>query len=95
MAFGAGHVLDMINRMKQNRAQRPSQKAKFDTKNTGYSRTDFKCPKYVELSPEKLKAFQLKIRTQAHREKRKEHILFAAFGFIGLVLLLLLYIILQ
>lgn len=29
MAFGAGHVQDMNNRIKQNRAQRPSKRPKF------------------------------------------------------------------
>jgi len=32
MSFG-GHVFDMINRMKQNRAQRPSNRAKFKENN--------------------------------------------------------------
>ena len=33
MGFGAGHVLDMINRMKQNRALRPSNRSKFKENN--------------------------------------------------------------
>lgn len=32
MSFG-GHTLDMIHRMKQNRAQRPSNRAKFKENN--------------------------------------------------------------
>lgn len=33
MSFGAGHIQDMNNRMKQNRAQRKSKKAKFKENN--------------------------------------------------------------
>lgn len=33
MGFGAGHILDMNNRIKQNRAQRPSNREKFKGKN--------------------------------------------------------------
>lgn len=39
MGLGAGHVQDMNNRMKRNRAQRPSNKSKFkkSNRNTKYS----------------------------------------------------------
>ena len=33
MSFGAGHIQDMNNRMKQNRSSRPSKRAKFKENN--------------------------------------------------------------
>lgn len=33
MSHGAGHILDMINRLKQNRALRPSNRQKFKERN--------------------------------------------------------------
>tara|TARA_B110000858_G_C17638540_1_gene396947 strand:- start:218 stop:484 length:267 start_codon:yes stop_codon:yes gene_type:complete len=35
MSHGAGHILDMINRMKQNRALRPTNRQKFKGNNRG------------------------------------------------------------
>jgi len=56
MSHGAGHILDMINRMKQNRALRSSNKQKFKGNNRGIinseSNNETKT-QYSKLFPEK------------------------------------------
>ena len=56
MSHGAGHILDMINRMKQNRALRPTNRQKFKGNNRGIinseSNNETKT-QYSKLFPEK------------------------------------------
>ena len=50
----AGHVLDMIIRMRQNRAIRTSNKQKFRSNNREASHSDKAALRYKKVSKEKL-----------------------------------------
>ena len=73
---GAGHVQDMNNRIKQNRAQRPSKRRKFKEHNrdTGFSSSsDQRQPlKFITVSEEKLTAIKKRIRERAKKDRKKE-----------------------
>ena len=95
MGLGAGHVMDMINRMKQNRAQRPSNRSKFKENNRdGIYSSDKKSPKpNFKTVPEK-ELIEIKnwIRKRAKTEQKKERIIigiFILFGIISLIGILL------
>lgn len=89
---GAGHILDMINRMKQNRAQRPSGRQKFKGKNreiinseadNGIIKT-----KYKAVSEKELIVIKNRIQERAEIERKRERILKAVFLVIGLIVLI-------
>lgn len=66
---GAGHVQDMNNRLKQNRAQRPSQRQKFKGNNREniYSSSGSKHQhlKFKTVSEEKLTEIKKQIQMRA------------------------------
>lgn len=77
MSFGAGHMQDMINRMKQNRAQRASSKNKFkeNSRDAIYSdSSDYERPKYKTVSDEELFEIKQKIHRKAEIRQKKEYI---------------------
>lgn len=79
MSFGAGHVMDMINRMKQNREQRPSNRAKFKGNNReGIYSSDNKSKEanFKTVPENELKEIKLQIRKHAEKERKKERILY-------------------
>ena len=90
MGFGAGHVQDMNNRMKQNRAQRPSNRQKFKENNRDgiYSsnkkteRQNFKTVPVKELDE-----IKKRIRKRAKEERKRELILYGILIALGLVLI--------
>ncbi len=71
---GFGHVQDMNNRIKQNRAQRPSKRPKFKENNREniYSDSDKKVnrPNFKTVSEEELIEILKHIRERAAKEKR-------------------------
>lgn len=73
---GAGHVQDMNNRIKQNRAQRPSKRRKFKEHNrdTGYSSSNdhLQSLKFITVSEEKLASIKKQIRERAKKDRNKE-----------------------
>lgn len=77
----AGHVLDMIIRMRQNRAIRTSNKQKFRSNNREAAHRDkgAEALHYKEVSKEKLKNIKAKIRLKASFERRKEIIVVSIF----------------
>ena len=78
MSFG-GHVFDMINRMKQNRAQRPSNRTKFKENNRSriYSKDSKSNPlQFKTVSDKELKEIKKKIRRRAKKAQKKEHIFY-------------------
>lgn len=93
MSFGAGHIQDMINRMKQNAALKPSRRAKFkDYREQMYS-SDFKRVTYdfPKISAKKLKELKSDIRKEAGRERKIQLtalLLISAVVFISAVFLL-------
>jgi len=92
---GTGHILDMINRLKQNRVILPSYKAKFKENNrtTIYSeRVKVKQPHFKKVSKEKLREIKKQIRTRAKSEYKKEVIIYMISVALALVMLALLLI---
>jgi len=75
----AGHVLDMIIRMKQNRAFRTSNKQKFRSNNREASHIDKDALHYKTVSKEKLEKIKSKIRLKAGLVRRKEIIVISIF----------------
>lgn len=78
MSFG-GHVFDMINRMKQNRAQRPSNRAKFKENNRTliYSKDSKSNPlQFKTVSEKELKEIKKQIRKRAKKARKKERIFY-------------------
>lgn len=86
MGLGAGHVADMINRLKQNRAQRPSNRSKFKENNREgiYSSDKIKeKPQFKTVPEEELNLIKHQIREKAKADRRREFII---YGIISLVI---------
>ncbi|MCH4824597.1 hypothetical protein ML462_15595 [Gramella lutea] len=75
MSFGAGHVQDMNNRLKQNRANKPSNRAKFKENNREgiYSKKQQTDKiKFHQVPKEKLERIKEAIRIKSKSEKLKQ-----------------------
>lgn len=73
MSFG-GHVFDMINRMKQNRAQRPSNRAKFKENNRTliYSKDSKSDPlQFKTVSDKELKEIKTQTEFKIHSQTKR------------------------
>ena len=71
----AGHVLDMIKRLRQNRSLRPSNRQKFKANNreTNYARADEKTKiQFKEFTEEQVKSAIKQIRQDAKAKRRKD-----------------------
>ncbi|MDQ7918389.1 hypothetical protein RBU60_12475 [Mesonia sp. MT50] len=92
MSWGAGHVFDMINRIKQNRALRGSRKNKFKENSRYLHKTSLKPNPFLKTYPEKkVNQIKCRIRTKANRRNKKQAFVFwtfLAFGFLFIVLIL-------
>lgn len=80
MSFG-GHVLEMIILLKNNRAQRPSQRKKFKEDYPEGSRSNPTAPKplqFAEVSKEELEKVKKRIREKAKKGRKQR----MAFGLI-------------
>lgn len=89
MGFGAGHVVDMMNRMKQNRAQQPSKRTKFKENNKNYS-TDIKNKglNFKTVSEEELAEIKKRIRERAETDRKKQWIIYGIFIVSGIISLI-------
>ena len=89
MSF-AGHILDMIKRIRQNRSLRPSKRQKFKEHNRDHIHSDNFDPKdrarFKIVSEEKLKELKMQIRERSKKEKKQELILYAIFLIVGLII---------
>lgn len=76
MGIGAGHILDMINRSKQNSAQRPSKRRKFrDNSNVkSYVSSVNHKLQFKTVSKEELDLIKNQIRTTVKKESRIRNI---------------------
>ena len=92
---GSGHVQDMNNRLKQNRAQRPSKRPKFREHNRDniYSSTDHKHEnlKFKAVSKEKLAEIKKRIREHAKKDRQKEWFVLSVLVFIVLMTAISIY----
>lgn len=90
---GSGHVQDMNNRIKQNRAQRPSQRPKFKENNREniYSDSDKKVyqPKFKTLPKEELVELLNRIRERAKKDSKRKLIIYGIFFLTGLAIITL------
>ena len=93
MSFG-GHVIDMVNRTNQNRAQRPSNRSKFKENNRDQIHSEVEKkqehPIYKTILKAELMELKTQIRNQAAIERKKEIIFYGLFIICGLVLVSLL-----
>ena len=94
MGLGAGHVLDMINRMKQNRAQKPSNRSKFKGKNRDsiYSSKNKNELTFKTVSEEELDKIKKQIRKDAKTNQKKEFVIYGLI-FISILALILIFFI--
>ncbi|TYP70882.1 hypothetical protein [Aquimarina intermedia] len=80
MSFGAGHVQDMINRMKQNRSQRSSSRTKFKGNNREITSTSSRETKnhtnFKVVSEKKLNKIKKQIKGRARSDRKKELIFY-------------------
>ncbi|NRB59011.1 MAG: hypothetical protein HRU50_03600 [Winogradskyella sp.] len=83
MGLGAGHVLDMVNRMKQNRSMRPSNRKKFKDNRESIRSASKHSSKlsFKEVSTEQLNKVKEKIRSEAALRRRKERFIYV-LGFL-------------
>jgi len=83
MSYGAGHILDMINRMKQNRALRPTNRQKFKGNNRGIinseSNNETEKPIFKTVPEKELIEIKEGIRTQTKAKRKKERIVYGVF----------------
>lgn len=87
----AGHILDMIKRIRQNRSLRPSNRQKFqgDNRETIYSGTNKEIKASFKKFPEsQVKAVIRQIKIKAKAEKRKELISLILVGLIVTIILI-------
>lgn len=91
MGFGAGHIMDMANRMRQNRAQLASKRSKFKENNREGIYSSNKKPQhpsYKTLSEEELNQRKKQIRERAKSERKKERIFLGFLIFLGIIALI-------
>lgn len=88
----AGHVLDMIIRMRQNRALRTSNKQKFRSNNREASHSDKVALRYKKVSKEKLDKIKSGIREKARTEQRKLIVKFIITAVLVIALMLIIFI---
>lgn len=86
----AGHILDMIKRIRQNRSLQPSKRQKFKENNRENIYSDNLNPedqaKFKIVSEDKLKELKKQIRERAKKERKEELILYAIFLIVGLII---------
>lgn len=78
MSFGAGHIQDMNNRIKQNRSMRPSKRSKFKENhrnNIGVVSKQSKTSNFKTVSKESLKEIKKEIRKKAKLRQKKINII--------------------
>lgn len=94
MSNGAGHIVDMMNRMKQNRELRSSNREKFREKGF-YTKNHFpnkEKKKEESLSEEELYLIRQRILKQARKEQRRELGIFIVLVFcIAIALIAILF----
>ena len=79
MSGGAGHLADMNNRLRQNRAAKTSNKQKFKGNNRSldFKVSESKKLKEVQVSPEEMTEIKKKIRREIIQERRRDILIVA------------------
>ncbi len=79
MSFGAGHIMDMANRMRQNRALLASKRSKFKENNREgiySSHKEFQHLSYKTLPEKELNQRKKQIRERIKVEQKRELIIY-------------------
>jgi len=82
MSGGAGHVMDSMNRGKQNRAMRTSNRSKFKENNRdGIYSSDKKSqqPNFKTVPEKELNEIKNRIRERAKSQRKKEQLIYIVF----------------
>jgi len=89
-----GHMMDMMNRIRQNAALKVSRRNKFKGNNrkTNFSKKEQLKPEYdfPKVSDSELKLFKSKIKEEARKEHRKQLIYWVFFA-IAVVLVFIIF----
>ncbi len=85
MGFGAGHILDMNQRIRQNRELRTSRKKRQQRINNFSSHRQSLKLKFKTLSKEELEKAKQEIRKQAKYEQIKQWLILSVFIIIGII----------
>ena len=91
MSGGAGHVMDSMNRGKQNRAMRTSNRPKFKENNRNGIYSSVKKSQQLNfktVSEKELTEIKKRIRERAKAEQKKEWVFFGILIFLGVVSLI-------
>ena len=93
----AGHVFDMINRLKQNRSQRPSSRDKFKGNNReaiyGDETIKPEKPNFKTVPEKELTAIKKQIKTRAQTDRKRRWVLngiYIVFMAVALLIILVL-----
>ncbi|WP_372794078.1 hypothetical protein [Lutibacter sp.] len=89
MSSGAGHIMDMMNRIRQNAALKVSRRNKFKGGNK-YSNTVVKSEyDFPEVSNSELERIKTKIREEASKENKKRRVYLIFFAVAVLVVFII------
>lgn len=83
MSFGAGHIQDMNNRIKQNRDMKSSRKSRTEENDTHYPENPTLL-QFQEISDEELYYLKIEIRKKALRRKRLQNSILTGIGLAAL-----------
>lgn len=89
MSHGAGHILDMINRLKQNRALRPSNRQKFKERNRDIIHTGQHKLKDKKISAKELAVIKKRIKEKAKKTRHQQNIIVAVIFMITATIIFL------
>ena len=99
MSFGSGHIMDMINKIKQNRDLRTSNRKKFKNQNREiiYKNSEKKLdvPKYKTLPNTELDELKKQIKSNAKRNNTIDLIIFSLFFLIVFAVLIWVVVLMQ
>ncbi len=87
----AGHVLDMIIRMRQNRAIRTSNKQKFRSNNREVVHSDKDALHFKEVPKEELEIIKRDIREKSRKERKNLITAFIITAVLVVALMLILF----
>ncbi len=90
----AGHVLDMVNRMKQNAALKKGRREKnkwrsVSQKGASHRKTELSVPKHTR---EEIDAAMEHVRQDAQKQHKKMQVLYGIVGLLSLALLVLAFV---
>ena len=92
MSGGAGHVMDMNNRMKQNRSMKTSNRKKFKSNNRdlSFSNTQSKKLNFKKVSEEELEQIKNVIRLRSKKAQQKNNLILLTIVLIVFVSIIIL-----